>query len=766
MTRPTRRAGNLPAEATSFIGRRRQLAEIGKKLTEARLVSLVGPGGVGKTRVAIRIGTDLGRRFPDGAWLVELAEVRNPALVCNAVMAALDLRDQAATDPLAVLLSYLYDKQLLLVVDNCEHLLGAAAQLMTEVIQAAVGVRLIATSREPLSISGEHVVPIPPLELPSAHATETLIQLRQNEAVMLFTERATAASGSFELSASNQAAVVGLCRRLDGLPLAIELAAVRTRVLTAEQIHDRLTDRFGLLTGGSRAALPRHQTLRTTIDWSHDLLDAGERTLLRRSSVFAGRFTLEDVESVCSSDDVPATNALNLLSSLVDKSLVMKEDVRGFACYRMHETMREYAHLSLRQAGEEEVVELRCADYYRSKCRRSAAEARHGLVDWLEWMDLEIDTVRSVLRRCLDHEDFQRGIELATYLGWYWITRATTEGVRWLDELLASGRGNPEADAPAYFVRGFLAVLQGDPAAAQPALEQAVAAARETRQIPLLLQSLSMASVAANMGADRGSAMALLNEAQVIAKGFDDVAGKVAILQARALNGFFEGDLDAVRSASTEGARLSREVNDLYSLGMMLLNLGLASLVAGDLDESKPLLMQGLRIAQQIDDRVAQFYLLGALACHAASSGHARPAAQLLGAAVTMRTGAGASVVAFLAPLLAQAEQSAIAALGASKFESAFEAGKRLKRDIALGLALGESVDVAAATSDETRAGLLGARQADVARLVADGLSNKQIGARMFISERTVESHIHSILNKLGFNSRAQIAGWIGSSNQ
>src|ERR1039457_5439839 len=290
MARPTRRSGNLPAEASSFIGRRREIAEVRKKLTEARLVSLVGPGGVGKTRLAIRAATDLGRGFRGGGWLVELAEVLDPALVSNALMAALDLRDQAAAEPLALVLSYLQDKELLLVVDNCEHLLGAAAQVVTDMMRAAPGVRVIATSREPLSVPGEHVVPVPPLELPSPQAAESLARLRQNETVMLFTQRAAAAAGTFELTAANQAAVADLCSRLDGLPLAIELAAVRTRVLTAEQILDRLTDRFGLLTGGSRAALPRHQTLRTTIEWSHDLLSRGERAVMRvRRQVHPGR---------------------------------------------------------------------------------------------------------------------------------------------------------------------------------------------------------------------------------------------------------------------------------------------------------------------------------------------------------------------------------------------------------------------------------------------------------------------------------------------
>src|SRR5438128_7352814 len=310
MARPKHHSGNLPAEATSFIGRRHELAELRRKLTTARLVSLVGPGGVGKTRLAIRIASDLGRGFAAGAWLVALADVRDADLVANAAIAALDLRDQAAMEPMQILVSYLEDKELLLVLDNCEHLLDAAAALVAEVLGTAPGVRVITTSREPLQVPGEHVVQVPPLELPPGDGSVTLSQLGHNEAVMLFVERAVAASGTFELTDSNQTAVVQLCRRLDGLPLAIELAAVRTRVLTAEQILERLTDRFSLLTGGGRAALPRHQTLRTTIHRSHDLLSAGEQALIRRLCVFAGRFTLEDVESVCTSDDLSAPEVL------------------------------------------------------------------------------------------------------------------------------------------------------------------------------------------------------------------------------------------------------------------------------------------------------------------------------------------------------------------------------------------------------------------------------------------------------------------------
>ena len=763
MAKPARRIGNLPAEATSFVGRRHELAELRKKLASARLVSLIGPGGVGKSRLALRAATDLSRGFPAGAWWVELAEVRVPGLVANAVLAALDLRDQAGTEPLVLLLAHLRERHLLLVLDNCEHLLEVSAAFATEVLRAAPGVRVIATSREPLSAPGEHVLPVPPLDLPSTDSAEPLHRLRQNEAVTLFVERAGAASGAFELTEANRRAVADLCRRLDGLPLAIELAAVRTRILTVEQILERLSDRFGLLTGAGRAALPRHKTLETAIDWSFEMLSAREQTLLRRLCVFAGKFTLEDVEGVCTSDEVPADKALELLSSLVDKSLVIKEDARGVACHRLHETMREYAARKLVDAHEHRELQERCTVYYLSAAQRMSPQARFRLPEWLAWMDLEIDNIRPVLRRCLVESDSVRGIQLATSLAWFWITRGTTEGVRWLDELLASGPGNPETLGWSYFIRGFLAVLQGNWEAARPALEKSMAAARDAGQPVQLANALSMASIAAAMAGDRPSAQSFLDLAHDLAAELDDVPAKVGVLQARALNALYGGDFETLKLVSTEGARMSREVGDLYALHMMNLNLGGAALLAGDLEESKARYQESLRIAYRIDDRIGQYYLLGALGLHAAIAGQPKTAAQLLGASEKIRIGAGATVMPAMSPIINQARETAAAALGASRFEAELETGMRLSRDTAVSMALGEPVHPGGEETSGVGVGLLAKREAEVARLVAEGLSNKQIGARLFISERTVDSHVRSILNKLGFNSRAQIAGWVSS---
>ena len=633
MAKPARRPGNLPAETTSFIGRRRELAELRKKLAATRLVSLLGPGGVGKTRLALRAASELGRNFSGGAWLVELADVRDPALVGNAVMAALDLRDQAATEPSTLLLAYLRDKDLLLVVDNCEHLLAAAAKLVSEVLTHAPGVRVIATSREPLSVQGEHVVPVPPLGLASVHANEPLPQLRQNEAVMLFVERADAASGAFELTAANQGAVADICRRLDGLPLAIELAAVRTRVLSVEQILERLSDRFGLLSGSGRAALPRHQTLQTAIDWSHHLLTLEEQVLFRRLCVFAGRFEIEDAEATAGPGEV-----LDQLSSLVDKSLVIKEDASGTAVYRLHETLREYALQKLREAGEQKVVEERCTDYYVTRCQGMALQARFRLLEWLPWMDIEIDNIRAGLRRCLVNADYARGIALVTSLSWFWVTRATTEGVRWFDELMARGSAQPDTLAWAQFIRGFLAVLQNDWPTARSMLGRAVATAREAGLTIQLSNALSLASIAESMAGERDAAGRFLDEANALAEQTDDVPTKVSVLQARSLNGAFAGDFEAVKLASTEGVRLSRQTGDLYAQHMMLLNQGGAAFFTGDFDQSKARYLEALRIADKLDDRIGQYSLLAFLASHAAMAGQPKVAAQLLGASETMRT--------------------------------------------------------------------------------------------------------------------------------
>jgi predicted ATPase/DNA-binding CsgD family transcriptional regulator len=764
MARPSHSSGNLPAEVTSFVGRRRELGEIRKQLTAARLVSLVGPGGVGKTRLALRAAGDLGRGFADGAWVVELAEVRDAALVSNALLAALDLRDQAATKPLPILVAYLQDKRLLLVVDNCEHLLEAAARVVTDLLRAAPNLRVIATSREPLQVAGEQVIPLSPLELPRGDGTEPLGQLQQNEAVALFSERAAAASGAFELTSSNQAAVVALCRRLDGLPLAIELAAVRTRVLSAEQILDRLGDRFALLTGGARAALPRHQTLRLAIDWSFELLTAVEQALFRRLCLFAGRFTLEDVGGVFVPDERPGDDVLDLLGSLVDKSLVTKEDVSGAACYRLHETIREYASLKLEEADEAELLTERLLEHYRTTCLRLADGARYRLVEWLAWADLEIDNLRGVLGLCVRRGELSRGLDVAVSMRYYWITHGTTEAVRWLDQLLTAEDASPATLVRAYYLRGWLSLLQGDPVAARPWIAHAIATARTTGQVALLSESLSIAATNEDLAGDPEAARGYLKEAETITSGLNDFPATIELVLSQSVHAIFQRDFATVTAASLEGVRLGREAGDLFRVESMLGFLGMVGLLSGDNDAAHSHFVEALQVARHIDNRLAQYYGLAAAGWYASTASNARLAAQLLGAAETLATQTGADMLGPSLPFLASAKELAREALGPAAFETEYAAGKRMSRDEALRLALGEAAPAQATSANVGDASPLARREVEVARLIADGMSNKQVAARLFISEATVASHVRHIMDKLGFNSRSQIAVWVGSA--
>jgi len=416
---------NLPHQLTSFVGRRRELDEGRRRLCRTRLLTLTGPGGSGKTRLALEIAAEGLGDFPHGVWLVELASIAEPALVPPAVAQALDLLVEGGQTAQRVLNEHLRDKSLLLILDNCEHLVAACAELAERLLQAAPGLRLLATSREPLGVAGENSYPVPALTVPDAGQRATPDTLVQSEAVR----------PDFALTEGNAAAVAQICRRLDGIPLALELAAARTRALTAEQIAARLDHRFGLLTGGSRTAPPRQQTLRGAIDWSYELLSDPERALLRRLSAFSGGWSLEAAEHVSR-----APEALDLLSQLVSKSLVLSEqrpDQEGR--FRMLETIREYAQEKLVEAGETEAAQDRHLAYYVSLAEEAAPELRrHGQVHWLNRLDQENDNLRAALAWAVQRDQAEPALRLAGALGDYWTMRGyLVEGHRWLEAALS-----------------------------------------------------------------------------------------------------------------------------------------------------------------------------------------------------------------------------------------------------------------------------------------------------------------------------------------
>src|SRR6202165_4976298 len=383
--------GKLPAESTSFVGRRQLLAEVKAAFAKTRLLTLVGPGGVGKTRLALRAAADLRRTVHDGAWFIDLAGLEDPHLVPKAVITALGLADKSGQWPTSLLVAHLASREALLVLDNCEHLLDAIAVLADVVLREAAGVRLLATSRQPLGISGERVLQVPPLTLQgegpgSAHS----------EAVALFVARAADAGVRLEDTDATRQLVSDLCHHLDGMPLALELAAVRLRTIGLEDLIKRLNDRFGLLTGGSRAALPRQQTLKATIDWSHDLLSGQEAAVLRRLAVFPSDFALDAAEAVAAGSGVDQTEVLDLLSSLIEKSFVARLGAVASARYRFHETMREYGLLKLRDADEEAAAIKAFVFFYSSLCRVAEDAAQSSrVVEWLKRIDAEADNLRA-----------------------------------------------------------------------------------------------------------------------------------------------------------------------------------------------------------------------------------------------------------------------------------------------------------------------------------------------------------------------------------
>ena len=432
--RPT----NLPIQLTSFVGREKQLADVKRLLQDAHMLTLVGPGGTGKTRLAIQAGSELIEQYPDGVWLVELAPILDPVFVPRTTALTLGLRDEPQRPVIDMLCDYLRDKKILIILDNCEHLVDACARLADRVLHAAEDVRIFATSREALGIAGEVSYRVPSLELPDIAQLPPAESLGQYEAVKLFIDRATSAVPTFTVTNENAPALAQICHQLDGIPLAIELAAAKVRVLSLEQITKRLGDRLRLLTGGSRTVLERHQTLRAAIDWSYNLLPAAEQVLFRRLSVFVGGWTLEAAESVCADASVKSEDILNLLEHLINKSLVIMDEVQNETRYSILETLRQYANEKLVEAKESDALRDRHLEYFLNLAE--AAEPcliRPEQLEWLAKLDADYKNIRFALEWALGNETTETSLRLCAALGWFWWVRCYwQEGIGWLHSAL------------------------------------------------------------------------------------------------------------------------------------------------------------------------------------------------------------------------------------------------------------------------------------------------------------------------------------------
>jgi predicted ATPase/class 3 adenylate cyclase len=471
---------NLPVQLTSFIGREKEMEEIKQSVLAHRLVTLTGVGGTGKTRLSLQIAADVVDQFRDGVWFVELAPISDPNLISQAIFSCLGIPEQPGQTILQLLLDYLRAKKLLLVLDNCEHLIAACAELVDTLLSNAHAIKIITTSREALGISGEMIWPVPSLSLPDGRQVPTIAQLSQYEAVQLFIERAMLIQSHFQITNANAPAIAQICFRLDGIPLAIELAAARVKGLSLEQIASRLDDRFRLLTGGNRTALPRQRTLQATIDWSYRLLSEEESMLLRRVSIFAGGWTLEAAEQVCASEELTSDQILDLLLHLVDKSLVVAKTEEIHPRYYLLETIRQYAQEKMDDSGESSLVRDRHLEYFRSVAEKARPHFRDAeQFVWLDRFETELENVRAALTWALQGGSVEAGLRLAADLGAdtgsFWVNRGhMIEGHEFLEQLLLKSQatGPIEALAAGYFSIAAVGWWLGDFANAHRHVEQ------------------------------------------------------------------------------------------------------------------------------------------------------------------------------------------------------------------------------------------------------------------------------------------------------
>jgi predicted ATPase len=616
---------NLPAQLTSFIGRQVELAEVKQAVAGHRLVTLNGPGGTGKTRLALQAAGDLLEGFPMGVYLVELAPLAQPDLVPVTIAADLKLKGDPNLPALDSLAEYLRSKKLLLILDNCEHLVEDCAQVAETLLRLCPNLHILATSREVLNIAGEMVFHVPPLSSPDSEHLSKFESLIHYEAVQLFMERAAAVQPDFYLTSRNAPEIALICQRLDGIPLALELAAARMNALTVEQIAARLDDRFRLLTGGSRTALPRQQTLRAMIDWSHDLLSEPERVLFRRLSVFAGGCTLEAAEKVTCGEPLDTPAILDLLTGLVDKSLVIAEEHMGEARYRMLETIQQYGREKLREAGEKEMLQDSHLGYFldlagRANVQLRAADAK----TWLDRLELELDNLRHAQAWVLESRNVASGLRLAGALPRFWNQRSyIREGLEWSAKLLAleaeKGISNPTdstlaARAQAFSEIAFLFVSAGFVKGVPLDLSQA---------IRLSMESLVMYE---QLGDQRGQAAAKNNLVEVnmiqnniveaLAAGEESLILSKAVgdkwLIAEVLNGLgitaaSSGDYEKAKEYNTEGLAVRREIGDKDGAAWALYLLGVGALYQGYYAEASGYLEEALLLSRQVDN----IYMVG-----------------------------------------------------------------------------------------------------------------------------------------------------------
>lgn len=672
---------NLPQQLTSFIGREHEVPAIEKLLAGTRLLTLLGVGGIGKTRLSLQVAADVMDDYPDGVWLVELAPLTDGSLVAQAVASVLGVKEEAGRPVVEALAKYLKERQILLVLDNCEHLVQASAELAKGLLQTGVHLKILATSREHLRIAGETIYQVPPLAVPGKSDAPSPEEATRYEAVRLFVERAAAAQAGFQLSGQNAAAVTDICTHLDGIPLAIELAAARVRTLSVETIDARLGDRFRLLTGGDKTALPRQQTLRALVDWSFDLLSEKEQILFRRLAVFAGGWPLEAAETVCAGGDVNESEVLDLLAELVNKSLVTVTAENGR--FGLLETIRQYAEARLLQSGEEDLTRSRHLDFYLALVEKVAPDLlgkEQAAV--LQRLDLERENILSAHGWCLRSTgSAERDYRLVFAIKHYWFIRGLLNlGHRVSTEAVTNPVGPTTGSerCKALWVAGQICSFMGHYEEAQKFLRESLSMARaleDPRMVAVALTTLGLASFGQG---DRAAARTYAGEALEIAERSGNKRQIASASNALAQLFRWEGNIERAEPLYQRVVALARELEDVELTAVGLLNLAMVAIARRSVGQASESLREVLAIVAETASRSAVQSALDVsvgLACLRRDWGRA---ARYWGAAEALTDTIGVqrdpADLAFVEPMVAETRR----ALGSARFGEAEASGRAL----------------------------------------------------------------------------------------
>ncbi|MGW8145187.1 MAG: tetratricopeptide repeat protein, partial [Anaerolineales bacterium] len=601
---------NLPVQLTSFVGRENEIAELKQEMHKHRLVTLTGTGGTGKTRLALQVAADLIERFDHGVWFIELAPLTDPDLIAQTILSAIGIQEHQVRIPLEILKGYLHDKKSLIVLDNCEHLIEGCAMVVNTLVNVAPDLKILASSREALGVKGEKIYTVPSLSLPDLQQLPAIEQLSQYEAVQLFIDRASLVSPHFDINIENAPLIARICSRLDGIPLALELAAARARMMSVEQISVRLDDRFRLLTGGARTALPRQQTLRALVDWSYDQLSENERLLLRYLSVFAGSWNLEAAEEVCVGNNIETYDVLDLLTQLVNKSLVVvfESSHSGETRYRMLETIRLYAREKLLESGGGEIIRQRHLAFFVKLVERAEPELYgSNQIIWLNRLEDEFDNLRTALNWALA-ADIESGLRIASIPWRFWDSRGHLQELEgWLSQFLDQYNTIDRIHALALGVFALLFFRQSNFTESIENAKLSLQMARALSDKQLEAFSLSLLGVITQLQGNVGEGVPLLEQGLALSRAVGDKIGQANTLEWLS---FDHTDLERAIAFAEESLYIHRELNNLIGIANVLCILARLTIWMGDFSSAALWLEEAFSISHQLGDPATELAVI------------------------------------------------------------------------------------------------------------------------------------------------------------